>query len=175
MKFKVITITLSILFFVAGYSYFLCQKPKTIDVYFSPKGGCTEAIIKNINKAKKTIQVQAYSFTSASIANALIEAKNNGKEILVILDDSNLTDKYSLMSKLYDFKVPVIVDSKHKISHNKIIIIDEEIIITGSFNFSKSAEESNAENLLIINNKGLAKKYIDNFHYHESHSNSYNK
>jgi phosphatidylserine/phosphatidylglycerophosphate/cardiolipin synthase-like enzyme len=65
------------------------------------------------------------------------------------------------------------IDDRHAIAHNKIIIIDQETVITGSFNFTKAAEEENAENLLIIKSKELAKSYIDNWYNHKKHSESY--
>lgn len=64
-------------------------------------------------------------------------------------------------------------DSSHAIAHNKIMIIDKEIVITGSFNFTKAAEEKNAENLLILRNKDLAKIYIENWEKHKEHSERY--
>ena len=69
--------------------------------------------------------------------------------------------------------VTTYIDSRHAISHNKIIIIDKETVITGSFNFTKAAEEKNAENLLIIRNKKLAEAYIDNWNKHKEHSGKY--
>jgi len=69
--------------------------------------------------------------------------------------------------------VTTYIDSKHAIAHNKIIIIDKETVITGSFNFTKAAEEKNAENLLIIRNKKLAEIYIDNWYKHKEHSEKY--
>jgi phosphatidylserine/phosphatidylglycerophosphate/cardiolipin synthase-like enzyme len=69
--------------------------------------------------------------------------------------------------------VPTFIDSKHAIAHNKIMIIDRETLITGSFNFTKAAEEKNAENLLIIKSKDLSKIYIDNWKAHKTHSEMY--
>ena len=69
--------------------------PASIQVYFSPKGGCTEAVVDALTKAKSTVLVQAYSFTSAPIAKALTDAHRRGVKIQVILDKSNQTDKYS--------------------------------------------------------------------------------
>jgi phosphatidylserine/phosphatidylglycerophosphate/cardiolipin synthase-like enzyme len=69
--------------------------------------------------------------------------------------------------------VPVSIDAKHKIAHNKVMIIDSETVITGSFNFTKLAEEGNAENLLVIRSKDLAAKYIDNWNKHAEHSEPY--
>ena len=69
--------------------------PANIQIYFSPKGGCTEAVVDALSKAKSTVLVQAYSFTSAPIAKALTDAHRRGVKIQVILDKSNQTDKYS--------------------------------------------------------------------------------
>ncbi len=66
-----------------------------IEVFFSPNGGCTEAIIKEIDSAKERVLIQAYSFTSAPIAKAIIEAKKRGVEVVALLDKSNKTDRYS--------------------------------------------------------------------------------
>jgi phosphatidylserine/phosphatidylglycerophosphate/cardiolipin synthase-like enzyme len=71
--------------------------------------------------------------------------------------------------------VATYIDSKRTIAHNKIIIIDKEIVITGSFNFTKAAEEKNAENLLIIKSADLAKAYIENWNRHFEHSEKYER
>ncbi len=69
--------------------------------------------------------------------------------------------------------IPTFIDPAHAIAHNKIIVIDQETVITGSFNFTRAAEERNAENLLIIKSKDLAKPYIDNWNQHKEHSEPY--
>jgi phosphatidylserine/phosphatidylglycerophosphate/cardiolipin synthase-like enzyme len=66
--------------------------------------------------------------------------------------------------------IPVKIDAQHAIAHNKVMVIDGETVITGSFNFTKAAEESNAENLLIIHDKKLASLYIKNWQEHAQHS-----
>jgi len=142
-------------------------------VYFSPNGGCTEAIVRGIDQAKSELLVQAYSFTSQPIAKALIAAYKRGVKVQVIMDKSQKSEKYTSAAFLANSGVPTFIDSGHAIAHNKIIIIDRETIITGSFNFTKAAEEKNAENLLIIKSKELAKLYIDNWNKHRGHSESY--
>ena len=131
-------------------------------VYFSPKGGCTQAIINELDKAKSSILVQAYSFTSAPIAKALLNAHKRGVRVDVLLDKSQRTQKYSSADFLANSGIPTKIDAVHAIAHNKIIIVDGEIVITGSFNFTKAAEEKNAENLLVIRDKVLAAKYTEN-------------
>jgi phosphatidylserine/phosphatidylglycerophosphate/cardiolipin synthase-like enzyme len=144
-----------------------------IDVYFSPRGQCTEAIVKEIEKAKTEILVQAYSFTSKDIVSALVMARQKGIHIEIILDKSNMTAKYSAADFTTHAGIVTYIDSNHAIAHNKVIIIDEKIVITGSFNFTKAAEEHNAENLIIIHSKELALKYCENWALHKGHSEVY--
>jgi phosphatidylserine/phosphatidylglycerophosphate/cardiolipin synthase-like enzyme len=142
-------------------------------VCFSPKGGCTENIVDQINAAKSEILVQAHSFTSASIAKALLNAYKRGVNVEAILDKSQRKEKYTSATFLVNAGILTFVDDKHAIAHNKIMIIDKEMVITGSFNFTKAAEEKNAENMLVIKSKELAKVYIDNWYKHKEHSEKY--
>jgi phosphatidylserine/phosphatidylglycerophosphate/cardiolipin synthase-like enzyme len=142
-------------------------------VYFSPHGGCTDAIIRELNKAKSTVLVQAYSFTSAPIAKTLLNAHKRGIKVEVILDKSKRTQNYSPATFLYNQGIPVKIDAVHAIAHNKVMVIDGETVITGSFNFTKAAEENNAENLLVIHDRKLADRYIKNWKEHAQHSEFY--
>jgi phosphatidylserine/phosphatidylglycerophosphate/cardiolipin synthase-like enzyme len=143
-----------------------------VEVCFSPKGGCADTIINAIGQAKAEIFVQAYSFTSAPIAKALLDAHKRGVKVHVILDKSQKTQKYSSATFLTNAGIPTFIDNKHAIAHNKIMIIDKITVITGSFNFTKAAEEKNAENVLIITDKALAKVYLENWRRHGAHSES---
>jgi phosphatidylserine/phosphatidylglycerophosphate/cardiolipin synthase-like enzyme len=149
------------------------QTPPGVDIYFSPKGGCTEAVCRELGSATKDVLVQAYSFTSAPIAEALVEAHRRGVEVQVILDKSQRSEKYSSATFLKNAGIPTFIDDKHAIAHNKIMILDGEKVLTGSFNFTKSAEENNAENLLVIHSPELAKKYTENWKTHHDHSTPY--
>jgi len=104
------------------------EKPPSIEAYFSPHGGCTEAVIRELDKAKTTILVQAYSFTSAPIAKALLNAHKRGVKIEVILDKSQRTQNYSSATFLYNQGIPVKIDAQHAIAHNKVMIIDGEFL-----------------------------------------------
>ena len=149
------------------------EKSCNWEVYFSPHGGCTDAIIRELNSAKNSVLVQAYSFTSAPIAKALLNAHKRGVKVEVILDKSQRTDQYSSATFLYNQGIPVKIDAQHAIAHNKVMIIDGETVITGSFNFTKAAEENNAENLLVIRDKKLAERYTRNWQEHVQHSGGY--
>lgn len=142
----------------------------TVEPYFSPDGGCEQAIVHEIDKARTEILIQAYSFTNVPIAKALLAANKRGVRIETLLDKSQRSEKYSAATFLQNAGIPVMIDDSHKIAHNKIIVIDRSTLITGSFNFSKNAEHDNAENLLVIKgNQKLTDQYIRNYEAHKEH------
>lgn len=140
------------------------------EVCFTPGGDCTNEIISIINAAKKQILVQAYGFTSPPIAKALANAAHRGVTVKIILDKSQTSKRYTIASYLTHQGIPVWIDYRPAIAHNKVIITDSSTIITGSFNFTKAAQQKNAENLLVIHDTGLAKKYIDNWNKRQAAS-----
>jgi phosphatidylserine/phosphatidylglycerophosphate/cardiolipin synthase-like enzyme len=149
--------------------------PQGVEVYFSPHGGATEAVVSALEHATNTVLVQAYSFTSAPIARALVDAGRRSVKVQVILDKSQRTEKYSEADFLKNEAIPTLIDAQHAIAHNKIMIIDGYLVLTGSFNFTKAAEENNAENLLVINDPVLAKQYAQNWQVHARHSEPYER
>jgi phosphatidylserine/phosphatidylglycerophosphate/cardiolipin synthase-like enzyme len=141
-----------------------------LKVCFAPAlpGGCdpTTIIVQELSVAHHQILLQAYEFTSEPIAQALVDAHQRGVDVRAILDRSNEHEGYSEEKFLEQKGVPVMIDAAHNIAHNKIIVIDGEIVITGSFNFTKAAEERNAENLVIIHDAAIAETYARNWNYH---------
>lgn len=171
-------LTLSLLAVLAVPQSYAANSKATnaaVRVFFSPNGGCTEAIVDEIGSAKTEILVQAYSFTSAPIAKALVDAHKRGVAVQAILDKSQRSEKYTSATFLANSGVPTYIDPKHAIAHNKIMIIDKTTVITGSFNFTKAAEEKNAENLLIIRSSDVAKTYLENWSKHRDHSEEYRR
>ncbi|MCZ6653912.1 MAG: phospholipase D family protein [Planctomycetota bacterium] len=145
-----------------------------VDVLFSPNGGCSDRIIKEIAQARERVLVQAYYFTSAPIAKAIMAAKRRGVQCEVVLDVSQETQQYSSATFFYNQGIPIVIDDRHAIAHNKIILIDSDTIIAGSFNFTRSAEDSNAENLLVFkNHTDLFAKYLANYELHRKHARPY--
>jgi phosphatidylserine/phosphatidylglycerophosphate/cardiolipin synthase-like enzyme len=145
-----------------------------IRVYFSPMGGCTDAIVNELNQAQRQILIQAYSFTSEPIAAACIAAHNRGVSVYAVLDRSQETEQYSAADLLINSGITTLIDAQHAIAHNKVILIDGHTLITGSFNFTSNAERSNAENLLIIRNRpDLYSAYEGNLRHHFDHSKQY--
>jgi phosphatidylserine/phosphatidylglycerophosphate/cardiolipin synthase-like enzyme len=148
-------------------------QPPTIEVFFSPHGGCQDAIVQEIGEAKESVHVQAYSFTSAPIAKALLDAKGRGVKVEVIIDAGRIKENYSEATFFTNQGIPTWADGKHAIAHNKVMVIDGKTVITGSFNFTKAAEESNAENVLILRLPDIAAKYEKNYQDHLAHSVKY--
>lgn len=177
MKQRVLAVTLFLAVGVLG-----CAAPKSVgflpsstqplvwDVCFSPKGGCTELIVNTLAQAKSTVLVQAYSFTSAPIAQALVDAHRRGVVVEVILDKSQETARGSQADFVAQAGIPVRIDRTHAIAHSKVMVIDGQTVITGSFNFTEAAEERNAENLVVIRDKAMAARYQENWNSHDSHS-----
>jgi|GEM_PF-1330943 len=130
---------------------------------FTPGGRCTDLIDQTILSAKQSVEVQAYSFTSKPIIHALIKAHNNGIDVFVLLDKSNIGMPYAVINALKQSHIPFLIDAIPEIAHNKVMIIDNNTVITGSFNFTKAAQHYYAENVLVIHNKQLAQYYHLNF------------
>lgn len=104
------------------------------------------------------------------LRKALPQVKRRGINEQVILDKSQKKQRYSSYTFFSNQSLPVFIDSRHAIAHNKVMVIDRQTVITGSFNFTKAAEEKNAENLLIIGSSELAGKYIKNWKEHREHA-----
>lgn len=133
-------------------------------VCFTPYQRCTNKIVSAINNSKHSINMQVYSFTSRKIAYALRDAVKRGVKVDVIYDASNFNpDYFSFAKMLTNSGAECGVDDSVRIAHNKVMIIDNDLVITGSFNFTYAAERKNAENVLLIYNKKLASKYNANF------------
>jgi phosphatidylserine/phosphatidylglycerophosphate/cardiolipin synthase-like enzyme len=142
-------------------------------VCFTPGGNCTDIIVNALAGAKTSILVQAYSFTSTPIAKALLDAHTRGVPVQVILDKSQRTETYSSADFLANQRVPTTIDAQHAIAHNKVMVSDGETVLTGSFNFTKAAQEKNAENVLIIRDQALAAQYTQNWQAHGQPSQPY--
>ena len=110
---------------------------------------------------------------SAPIAKTWLDAHTRGVQVQVLLDKSQRMEKYSSANFLANQGVPTMIDADHAMAHNKVIIIDGEMVITGPFNFTKSAQEKHAENVLIIRGPALAAQYTKNWASHRQHSQPY--
>ena len=153
-------ITLSSLF----VNYTACNRDLRVQVYFTPQDPCTDLIVAHILSAKALILVQAYVITSYEIANALIKAHRNRIKVQVLIDKDAQHTKGSKVGLLLQHGIPVIIDKTVGCAHNKIMIIDDTHVITGSFNWTHSAQTRNAENLEIITGKEINRQFKNNWY-----------
>lgn len=130
---------------------------------FTPNEKCLPLILKELDSAQKSIYIQCYAFTSKPIAKLLLKKVKQGVRIKILADKSNLQSKFSQIPYLAHAGIPVLYEKGVRIAHNKVIIIDEKRILTGSYNFSNAAEHFNSENILLIKDKATAQKYVRNF------------
>ena len=135
---------------------------KKVENYFCPEDRCADNAIDLIKGSKKSIYFMAYSFTNEGIADELV-LKNI--DIKGIFDKTQASNQYSQYKRLKEFGLDVILDKNKKLMHHKVFIIDNETVITGSFNPTKSADERNDENVLIIHDKEIARRYLEEFKY----------
>lgn len=132
---------------------------------FSPMGGGIELVIGTIDLAKKSIRMSTYSFTEPSIGKALLNARKRGVDVAIVVDKEHNgrrdSGAPSVAKFLTDNGVNVVLTRAYAIQHNKVVIVDGETVQTGSFNYSRSAQKSNAENVLVISRcPKLAASYL---------------
>jgi len=135
-----------------------------IQVWFTPQDPCMDLIVAKILSAKSSILVQAYIITSSEIANALIQAHQNGVMVRLLIDKDAQTTRGSKVNSLLQHRIPIIIDKTVGCAHNKVMIIDDTYVITGSFNWTDSAQARNAENLVIIAGQAINKKFKANWY-----------
>lgn len=119
-------------------------------IYFTPGPECENNIVASIDAATRAIDVAVYSITNDKIVDSLIAAYNRGVNVRVISDKLQSTGRASLIGRIQDAGIPVVLNKKHKIMHNKFAIFDNKDIETGSYNWTSSATKSNAENCMFF-------------------------
>jgi len=148
-----------------------------VEVYFSPDGGCGSIIEKEIDNAKKQIVVAMYSLTSSPLSWALVRSVKRGVDVMVVLDAGEAQNDFSKIEFFKKKGVKVKQDlyllKKHKERfekmfppkmHHKFAVIDGRVVITGSYNWTASAEKNNYEDCLIFSNaEKLADRYLKRF------------
>lgn len=130
----------------------------TIRTFFSPKGGGSDAIMDVVRRAQKRISFMTFSFTDNDIANAMVERRNAGVRLEGVYDQCLGYGKYSTYHIMRQNKVYTRMDGNEALLHHKVILVDDTVI-TGSFNFSANADKSNNENMLIIEDAGVSQAY----------------
>jgi phosphatidylserine/phosphatidylglycerophosphate/cardiolipin synthase-like enzyme len=128
-------------------------------VLFSPKDECGKAILDKIDSAEESIELAIYYFTSRPLSKALVAAAKRGVTVRVFLDGENAREYYSKADFLKKKGVLVKLQKGEGLMHNKFCIIDDKLVITGSYNWTTSADLKNEENVIFVNSKEVAKTY----------------
>lgn len=131
-------------------------------VYFSPGGGTKQVLVEELKKATKSIRVMAFSMTDKDMLQVMIDKKKAGLKVEAVFDEC-LVPQYSIYWGLRSAGINTYKDGNQALMHHKVMIIDDETVVTGSFNFSKSADEGNNENCLIVKSAPIAKQYYSEF------------
>ncbi len=117
---------------------------------FSPKGGCADAIVQQLGRAKKEVLILARSFASETLAKAVLDVKMRGVRVTVVLDRQNEKDPTSDLHRFSEQGLAPSLDTHFTCCHDNMILIDGRVVITGSFDFTRQADEENSDGLLIL-------------------------
>ncbi|HEY1014837.1 MAG TPA: phospholipase D-like domain-containing protein [Herpetosiphonaceae bacterium] len=134
-----------------------------IENYFSPSDGARAHLLRYLAGAKKSVRMLAFSFTDDATAEQLVALHKAGVDVQVVMEARSETGTGSEFGVLQKAGINILADGNCYIQHNKVFIIDERTVVTGSYNFTGAAEDSNDENMLIITDPNLAKTYLENF------------
>jgi phosphatidylserine/phosphatidylglycerophosphate/cardiolipin synthase-like enzyme len=135
-----------------------------VDIYFSPEDGVAAQILTILQNAQDSIYFMAYSFTANDLAAAIIQRAADGLTVRGVMDDGQINSNQGTeYDPFMQAGLDVRRDGNPGLMHHKVIIVDSSIVITGSYNFSASAETSNDENVAIIHNGEVAAQYLDEF------------
>jgi phosphatidylserine/phosphatidylglycerophosphate/cardiolipin synthase-like enzyme len=146
------------------------SRAEVVGLYFTPPSDIASAVVQVIASAKREVLVQAYGFTHIGIAQALVGAHQRGVEVKVLLDQKSESTNRLVVELFQSNHISLRFDGSHAIAHNKVMVIDGQVVITGSFNFTQSAQSRNAENLLVLRSEELANNYKQNWLTHWAHS-----
>ena len=134
-----------------------------VENYFSTNDHPATHVIDTLKLAKKSIHFLAFSFTHQGIEQAMLDKVAAGVEVSGVFEKTQTAAGHSAYFKMHDARLPVYLDGNPRNMHHKVIVIDGEIVVVGSFNFSESADKSNDENLLIIYNRAVAARFEEEF------------
>jgi phosphatidylserine/phosphatidylglycerophosphate/cardiolipin synthase-like enzyme len=134
-----------------------------VQVLFTPEDKVMSKVIAVINDAQENVRFMAFSFTDDPLALMMINRAKAGVDVSGVFETFGSNSPNSELSKLWCAGLSVRQDGNSSFLHHKVIIVDDSIVITGSMNFSANADESNEENVIILDNAGIAALYLREF------------
>jgi phosphatidylserine/phosphatidylglycerophosphate/cardiolipin synthase-like enzyme len=139
-------------------------------VYFSPDGGATQAVVEALGRATQTVLVQAPTVSSPAIVKALVDAQQRGVKVEALLERKHGKGRNASADALARAGVVILLDGAHAAVNSNVIVIDQQVVLTGSYAFTVAAERENVENLLVIHAPALATRYGETWQAHAAHS-----
>ncbi|MGE0772502.1 MAG: phospholipase D-like domain-containing protein [Cyclobacteriaceae bacterium] len=142
----------------------LLSTPKgTSDVYFTPGEACRNAIIQQIESATTQLHICVFTISDDSIANRLILAHQKGVDVKIITDNDKSTDEGSDVRQLARAGITIKMDATPNHMHHKFMVADQQLVITGSYNWTRSAFRYNHENILLTREAAVIRSYSKEF------------
>lgn len=138
----------------------------SVEAGFSPEGTALQLVLKTIESAQHDIRLMGYSFTSPEVVSALVRAKGRGVDVKIVLDEKGNRSKASqaAMNVVVNAGIPLRTNGHYAIMHDKVIIVDNQTVESGSFNMTRSAASRNSENVLVINDvPEVAQTYLQHW------------
>lgn len=135
----------------------------SIDAGFSPEGSAQQLVLRTLDDARESIRLMGYSFTSPDVVKSLVAARRRGVDVRVVVDDRGNRSRASqaAMNVVVNAGIPLRTNGQYKIMHDKVIITDGQNVQLGSYNYTRSAAESNSENALVVREvPALAQTYL---------------
>ncbi len=136
---------------------------RQVEVLFSPDDGVAARILDLLRSAQTSIDMLAYSFTSDAIGDVLLERAGAGVQVRVVVDEGQMSAAGSEYARLRQAGIDIRLDGNEGSMHHKVIILDGAVVLTGSYNFTRSAEEYNDEAVLILHDAEIARRYLEEF------------
>ena len=152
------------LFITADQCYMLYLNGKKYENYFCPEDNCKEHVIEELNKAEQSIYFMTFSFTDEDIADTLIK-KSKTMDVRGIMEAKRVNMQYNQYKRLVNNSIKIKKDTNPYTMHHKVFIIDNKTTITGSYNPTGAGNEKNDENILIINNRNITQRFLEEFDY----------
>jgi len=134
-----------------------------VEVLFSPDDRVAARLVALLRGARQNIDVMAYSFTADALAEAMLDRARDGVAVRGVFDKGQANASGAEFSRLQQAGLDVRLDRSDGLLHHKVIVIDGETVITGSYNFTRSAEEQNDEAVLILHDPALAQRFLEEF------------
>ena len=147
----------------ANSALLIPEPPAQSDAYFSPGDACRNVIISQINAAVKQLNICVFTISDDSITDAILTSHKRGTDIRIITDNDKSHDQGSDIEQIARAGISVKMDRTENHMHHKFMVTDEKALITGSYNWTRSAAKFNQENIVLSRESGLVKSYLKEF------------